>query len=447
MPISSQTKDALNQLALSMIQETEEPSLADISLTGGFRQGAFPERLRDAAGEETLILTGDDLRLYSQACAALSQEKEMEHLSIKDVDDELWDFACKLFVHREKYEDDRARARAVRELVSRLHKPWQDYEIMAVVDNLKLTVHELDVIGVKIRYLSRQSVLAWGFGSSRWPEEYANEFIRRAVAIAEETAGSPQRAAERAICKIDDALHALRTALVGSMKASILDEQILFKRGRLLAVKQANTNEIKFVQGRRLFGPLGFDIRRNTAELARKYLASINPIIAGSFPPAIQNQLRRALHWIGTSITRESYDDKVVDLCTALEALLTVKADPRKGEAIALRIMLLPSALGEGFFSPIEAYELYELRSRVIHGSDLRACGRRDYWHLLSLAVVMVGLFVDLVSQDKSITTPAKLISAIEAPDLLSQAISWLERIKSRSSRDIANFARARLPQ
>lgn len=445
MPISRETKDTLNQLALRMIREAEERSLADISFTGGFIQRAFSERLRDAAGGETLILTGDDLRLYSEARAALSQEKEMEHLSIKDVDDELWDFACDLFVHGRKYEDDRARARAIRELVSRLHKPWQDYEIMAVVDNLKLTVHELDVIGVKIRYLSRESVLAWGFGSSPWPNEYANEFIRRAVAIIGERAGSPQRAAERAIYKIDDALHALRTALIGSTRASILDEQILFKRGPLLAVKQANTNQIKFVQGRRPFGPVGFDMRRNTAELARNYLASINPIIEGNFPQAIQNQLRRALHWIGTSITRESYDDKVVDLCTALEALLTVKSDPRKGEAIALRIMLLPSALGEGFFSPFEAYELYELRSRVIHGSGLRVCGRRDYAHLLSLAVVMVSLFVDLVTQDKSITTPAKLISAIEAPDLLSQAISWLERIKNRSSREIAKFARTRL--
>ncbi len=59
--------------------------------------------------------------------------------------------------------------------------------------------------------------------------------------------------------------------------------------------------------------------------------------------------LIRALEWIGESIKRESLDDKIVDICTALETWLVIKSDQIKGEAIAMRMMLLQTQLDKVF--------------------------------------------------------------------------------------------------
>jgi hypothetical protein len=443
--IGKATKDVLNRLSLKIIQEPQEESSANLWVTGGFMQRAFPDRFRDAAGGEALSLAGDEVRLYREALGRLGAESELEHISERDVDDELWDFVCGLFVDRTKYKGDPARAKAVRELVERLRRPWRDYDVMAVIENVRLTVRELDAAGVKIRYLSPHGALEWGLGRSKQLDPYAREFVNKVVAIAQERAGSPQRAAERAANKIDDALHALRTAVLGSSRWRVLDEHLLFKRGQVLCVREVANGEVKTIQWRRAFEPVGFEFRRHTAEPVRRYLESINAIIDGDFPEPIQRQLRRALHWIGSSITRESHDDKVVELCTALETLLTTREEQKKGEALALRSMLLPSALGEGFFQPFEIYDLYKLRSEVIHGSKLRVCGQRDYSSLLWRSTVIVSHFADFVIRDRSITSAARLIAAIERPELLSQAIVWLGGVECAASTKIVEFARERL--
>jgi hypothetical protein len=435
MPIKKDTREALRKLAEAMVQEPDrDADLIGEDLTRGFREGALPARLqRIAADGETLIMVGEDYRLYKQALHRVSAEKEMEHLTARD------------FVDRRRYRKDKVRAQSIQDFLTRIQKPWQEYEVMAVIHDLDLKVRLLEIAGVRLRTLSPQAALDWGLRGSPLVEQFAEDLVGKTIAVAEAEAGSARRAAEKARPKIDDALHTLRFALAGSILANIPDVNMLFRRGESVAVKARSTARVELIGWQREFKPIGFEIRRHTAEPVRRYLQPINAVIEGQTPDKLRSRLLRALHWIGTSVTHESPDYKVIDLCTALETLLTLKSDPRKAEAIALRSILLPAALGEAFLDPIPVYHLYELRSKIVHGSELRVCGEREYAHLRWITTTMVIHFVKLLARNTSITTHPKVIAAIETPDLFSQAIAWLESHPHPTARCIATFARKRL--
>jgi hypothetical protein len=447
MPISQAAWDSLKELARAMVQQPESSAnLVDVDLTGGFKQGALPGPVQRVAGDgETLVITGEEFRLYDQVLLRLSAEKDMEHLTVRDIDTELWGLVCELFVRREEYRNDTARLQAIRRFLARLQKPWQEYEVIAAIHDLDLRVRVLDIVGVRLCTLSRQAAADWGLGGSPRLNDFAQDLVGRTTAFTVVKAGSPGRAVERARIEIDDALNTLRFALAGSILANIPDAAMLFRRGEASAVKARSSGRIELINWRRGFKPMGFEVHRRTADSVRRYLEPINALVEGQTPGKLRSRLLRALHWIGTSITRESHDDKIIDLCTALETLLTSRSDERKAEAVALRSILLAATLGQAFSDPFPVYQLYERRSEIVHGSALRVCGQKDYAHLLWIATTIATQFAELAGRNSSITTHAKLIAAIERPDLLSQVIAWLEPYPDPVPRSVAKFAHERL--
>ena len=446
MAISGVTREALNKLAHAIVREPDNAANFTHAPLGGFRQGPLPTHLRHAVdGGEALAIEGEEVRLYDQALARLSAEREVEHLTTRDVDDELWELVCELFVHRDQYRNDMSRARRIREFLTRVQKPWQEYEVITAIQNLRLRVKVMDIAGVRLRCLSARAARDWGLASSPRLSRLTRDLIGKTVALTVVEAGTPARAAERAGAKTDDALNALRSALTGSILANILAEQLQFRRDVGTIVKTGSTGKIELITWRRPFQPMEFEIRRHTAEPVRRYLRPVNAAVERQGSDKLSGRLLRALNWIGTGAARESHDDKIVDLCTALETLLTLRSDKRKAEAIALRSILLPQALGQPFFDPFLLYWLYELRSEIVHGSELRVCGQRQSADLLWIATKTAAQFADLIRRDSSIATHNKLIAAIERPDLLTQAIAWLEPYPGAVPRSIAKFAHARL--
>ena len=94
MQIEKDTPEALKKLAQAMVQEPDrDVNLIDEDLTRGFKQGALPARFERLAGDgKTLLIAGEDFRLYEQALLSLTAEKKMEHLTARDIDAELWEF-------------------------------------------------------------------------------------------------------------------------------------------------------------------------------------------------------------------------------------------------------------------------------------------------------------------------------------------------------------------
>ena len=146
-------------------------------------------------------------------------------------------------------------------------------------------------------------------------------------------------------------------------------------------------------------------------------------------------------------ITREYRDHQVVDLCTALEAVLTTLDDGRKGEAIALRSMLLAVALNKPLTDPQEVYSLYELRSRIVHGADLSVSGENDYIKLRSLAEQVLLGVLELNEVSGPFRRPIDLIRRLEKRDRLEKALAWLDYWQDEATKAVAKYGRGRLAQ
>lgn len=112
-------------------------------------------------------------------------------------------------------------------------------------------------------------------------------------------------------------------------------------------------------------------------------------------------EYRRALEWIGSSMTRTNPDDKVVDLCTALECVLCNESDGRKGELLTIRQMVLADTVGSGpsFETPHVLYGEYLLRNKVIHGAATRVCTHHHAASLTRVALSVMVAVLQLVEQ------------------------------------------------
>jgi len=155
----------------------------------------------------------------------------------------------------------------------------------------------------------------------------------------------------------------------------------------------------------------------------------------------IREHLVRGLEWIGGSITREDEDDKIVDLCTALETLLATKQDAKKGEHIALRMMLLHMHLGQPFFNPAEVLSIYEKRSEVIHGSRRRICTGSDY---RTTRMITIEIFRNVLTyiRKNSITRHSRFIASLESDtEALEKCVSWLGQFSGSYYNDIREVA------
>lgn len=66
---------------------------------------------------------------------------------------------------------------------------------------------------------------------------------------------------------------------------------------------------------------------------------------------------------------------------------MCTKEIPRKGAAIALNTMLLRLATRGDVYNASPIYTLYDLRSRIVHGSEHRVAAERDYEDLRKMTL------------------------------------------------------------
>ena len=258
-------------------------------------------------------------------------------------------------------------------------------------------------------------------------------------------AGTLEKALERAEETLDHALHVLRTAISYYRPSLIYDNQLRQTRGHLRIIRQLEPETHTWRGWRRRTEVIDTELSGLLLDSTKDFIGQLEPLYDGSIDRTLRDAILRSLEWIGTSITREHYDHKVVDLCTALEAILTTKSDPHKGEAVALRVMLMSMALGMGFRLPGQLHQLYELRSNVVHGAALGECGRSDYLTLRSIAEESVLSVIKLNDAQGPFSRPHDVIAHLETRDRLDAAASWLHQYADENTIEVARYARVRL--
>jgi DNA-binding protein Fis len=437
--VSDETAKALARLAHEITDQPDEIVSGAVS----FKDAAVPDRLRTDEFE-SFHIRGRKYWLYRLALSHLAQEKTLEHLTARDIEPELWDLVCELSLRRESYRDQKMRSRRICEFLRSIERPWRNFEAILGLSDLGVT-EKFIIGGVTFRKITTPMARKWGLDGHDHLVRTAKRISASPTAMTQIRAGSHAKASERAKEKVDDALNLLRFSLSGAIYANVWDEQMLFRRNGIWAVKALDEESFPETNFERGFRPMGIDIPGKLAATLAEYLRPIEDVLAGHGDD-LKRRVKRAVHWIGTATTRESCDDKITDLCTALETLLATKDEGRKAEAIAIRSMLLPAALGQGFPDPGIVFFLYDRkRSDLVHGSEHRIGDTEDYRHLRQLAVRTLEQYVQLVNNSPSVTKHSKVIERIEAPERLKDVLSFLENSRGRAAEKLRAFARNQL--
>ena len=395
---SNQTNQHLIRLASLIIEnrgKTGQPF--------PFKWGNIPDDIEfDRSDGISLAITGEEYLQYVKCLESLAAEPELEHLSKREIDKELWHLTCEVFVNAEKLKDVNTLRENLAAFHERLRKPIEEFEVIIPVENLRVGNHAHEIYGVKFLEMTSARALEWGISKEQQAHElFYTAAVDKVVAILTERGADPWKAADRAREKVATALHLLRIALLIDHEPRIIgwkihDEELLFKQSEHIAVRKKNKLDLLLPGWRRSFRSVELTINDTISKQIETSCRMLGDLFSEkSINISIRDRLIRSLEWVSNSVAREEPDDKVVDICTALETLLATKDDPRKGERIALRTTLLNMVQDKPFFDPVHVMNLYLKRSDIVHGSARKVCTESD---------CQIGRLIALDSFSKSLT-------------------------------------------
>ncbi len=432
MKFNDGTTRELTELARMIIENKGKDSPKDWAIA--FKYGTVPDSIKNDEphdGNLSLSITGQECIQYHKCLQSLVAEISLELSSESEIDNELWYFVCEIF-----FDTDTTKAnikKRIASLQARTQKPVELYEILVPIEGrLRLNDHGFELAGTQVFEMHDKEATDWGIRKDKAMDKMLYDaVIDKPVALLTEKGSDPWKAAGRARERLRTALNTLRLYLLIDHEPRVVgwkihDIQMLFKLGESTGVKKAGTTG-PVLPGFRL----GFrSVELTVDDIISKQLSQSAGFleclfIENGMPSGIRDRLLRAVEWIGESVTRESDDDKVIDLCTALETLLTTQGDGRKGEVISLRMMMLYLSLNEPFFDPLQLLVLYNKRSEVIHGSKRKICTESDYSTGRLIAIDVFQKTVAFIKKN-NITKHIALIRSLQSqPELVRKAVDF----------------------
>ena len=140
--------------------------------------------------------------------------------------------------------------------------------------------------------------------------------------------------------------------------------------------------------------------------------------------------------WIGRSIEEEDLDIKIINLSTALETILTDKSDKKKGETLAYRMLLLNAHVKRPFIHPAKVLGIYELRSDIIHGSQIGIASDHDYCTMRYAAIETLRHSLEVIHKF-SLNDHENFIKTIKSYKESKKILDWLEELGDKGSLEI----------
>jgi len=134
-----------------------------------------------------------------------------------------------------------------------------------------------------------------------------------------------------------------------------------------------------------------------------------------------------AIMWIGRAINEQDPNIKIIYLSTALEAVLTTPSDERKGETLAYRMLLLNIHVDKPFVHPAKVLWIYELRSKIIHGSKLAIASKDEYYTMKRVVVGTILNSLEVIRRE-GIKTHTQFIETLETYKDMQKVLEWLEK-------------------
>jgi len=220
--------------------------------------------------------------------------------------------------------------------LSSISRPIVNYDIPIPILNLDVKESQIKIGDVAIRKLTEKDFEELGFSRASIHERYFfDKIANNTVAIVRENGNKPEFIVLRAREEADLAIRVLQISL--AMNLLIHEEQILFRQGKFVAYLECKNPSNRGYQWQRGYEPLPMEIDDNFSKRIEDFTNKIQRIFGEKND--FSKRLMTAILWIGRAIDEPDLDIKIVYLSTALEAILTISADRRKGETLAYRML------------------------------------------------------------------------------------------------------------
>jgi len=465
---ASTVKNNLAQLVKVAVDE-EPIYLGPVTARGPNLTRTFYERIvhhRDwvpttIESDNVLQLSNEQARSYLRTLASLEVEPELEHLSRREDDDALWALYCEVAVNRDEYKQDaQKRIRSINAFQTNFATAHIEFEVLFEIENLNVVVDPPPFLipfqmgerqataVVVITTLTPDDRREWRLPELNEPpgdEDPTTTPFGETVAKVTLEAGTTNLAVKRAGSACDRALNLLR---VGILANRVLWTDYQLRQHRTSRHRVRTRLAKTRGSGWRLDNPVHYDFAADDQKEVARLMSRLTDLRSSFVSPKLVGAFLRAYDWVGTSATRQDPDDKVTDLCTALECVLTSKDDRMKGEAIVLRALML----GQVPPDPLTGirvdrlYDLYEKRSAVVHGVERGISTERDYQELRRWTMAVLEQVLSMILDNReTIKRSIHLIAALKTREQLAVAVTYLESWPSenKSVRPVLELARS----
>ncbi|TME31643.1 MAG: hypothetical protein E6I75_18075 [Chloroflexi bacterium] len=411
----------------------------------------WAKKVVESSASSAVEFYENDWVAFHRGREPLLLDRALENRSYEELDGEFWSFLDELLHDRDHYRQDTKALRArMQAFLEGLPRPTDPYEVATAIAYLKLPNGELTLGRTTFTYFDQLRAGVWGAGAER-DGGLPNRIVGHTTGIVEVKAGTFEKAVELAEREVDSSLHLLRVGFRSSNALGPMDELFLQHRTGYWMARRLVTPADVMVGFRAPQSPILLDLRDQLKAAAPKLMQAATEIAEltaglydGTVPPSLASALRRALEWIGTSVTRETLDDKIVDLCTALECILSSETEGNKGVRLAFRYVVLCAVRGRLCPYPGTVLSVYERRSEIVHGASRGVATEVDYSTIRDVAIEAVRLVLHVARIHSEITSVGELTHFLESDtERIQRAVDVVGVSETRHSRVVRKYAQA----
>lgn len=434
MPERLLCRDKVRNLLLALLQEPDPTRFASI-----VERETFPP----VAGLSHVL--GERLfQKYRAALNELLRELAPQHAAQRDLAQAFWELFGEVASDPVSYRIRGGLSNRLDQFAQEWKKPLKLFEVAYRISNLNLGTASFSFGRVSFLTMDDAQLMQWGISrDDALLSHHYDDFVSQPVVIIQVEAADNSRAFETGFQEVLLSLDLLRLAGVRGLIFGLHDEMFLWRfEGQSMARQISPPHPYPSWGWHRTLRPIIVDMSEHIRKGLEPENSNLLAIANGELPEEITVHLERAIMWISTSITRERLDDKVVDLCTALEImLLPGYTKGKKGQMIDFRHRLIG-----GDWEPGGILQLYELRSKIIHGSAINVSRYLDYWYLLLMCFEALKLLVNHSKRNPHVQRLEELIETIES-ERLEDFIHLFENgvFRGKRAREIKDVALLRL--
>jgi len=386
----------------------------------------------DRSKGDSFVLYGEYYRLYLNVLNELRSESALEYLKDSELKNALWHFTCEIISRYSVYKNTGKLKEKIDVFLSDILRPLEEYEVLVPILYLDAKDLEIKIGDVIVKKFDEMALEEWGI---RKDTIIFEEIVNKTMAIIPEKGNNPKLVCDRARKKADFVIRCLQVSI--STNSLTCDKNTLFKQDENICYRNKDTPSSVGGWWQSSYKPFPIDVTEDLEKSINKFLSSVPEILEeGKLPPKLREQFRRALTWIGRSIEEEDPDIKIIFLSMALEAILTRKSDKKKGETLAYRMLLLHFHVDKPVTPPANVLLIYELRSKIVHGSEMGIASHYEYLIIKQVAIETLRYSLEIVRKE-GLKNHAQLIEAIESYNEIEKVLVWLEEHGDKKSLEI----------